>query len=98
LKTDGVAKLYQVPGYAGTVGLIRPITQCFCNECNRIRITTDGRLKPCLHSSDEIPLKGLTGHALEGAIKKGMFYKPGQHDLNENNRSRSRRAMNEIGG
>jgi len=97
-KTDGVATLYYVPGYKGTVGLIRPMTACFCNQCNRIRITTDGKLKPCLHSEDEIPLRGLSGDVLKQAIKKGIFYKPTQHYLNENKQSKTKRNMNEIGG
>ncbi len=95
--TDGVAELYRVPGWVGTVGLIRPLSHCFCDRCNRIRVTADGRLKPCLHSDREIPLRGLSGEALERAIREAAAVKPDRHHLAEHH-SDSRRNMNEIGG
>jgi len=94
---DGVAELYHVPGWAGTVGLIRPMSHCFCDRCNRIRITADGRLKPCLHAQREIPLRGLRGEALEQAIRDATAAKPESHHLTERH-SDSVRNMNEIGG
>ena len=95
--TDGVAELYRVPGWVGTVGLIRPLSHCFCDRCNRIRVTADGKLKPCLHSDREIPLRGLSGEALERAIREATAVKPDRHHLAEHH-SDSRRNMNEIGG
>ena len=64
LRRDGVAELWHAPGWAGNVGLIRPMSHRFCDGCSRIRVTADGRLKPCLHSSAEIALRGLHGEAL----------------------------------
>ena len=55
----GVAKLYRLPGAQGNIGLISPVSAHFCGECNRIRLTADGKIKPCLHSAQEYPLKGL---------------------------------------
>ncbi len=98
IHTDGVAEIYQVPGWAGTVGLIRPVSCSFCERCNRIRITADGKLKPCLHSSREIPLRGLAGEKLEQAIREAAAAKPERHHLAETGRSGSGRDMNEIGG
>ncbi len=95
---DGVAELYRVPGYRGTVGLIRPISHRFCADCNRIRITADGKLKPCLHSRAEIPLRGLHGEELHQAILEGIAAKPERHFLQEKGVSDCRRDMNEIGG
>ena len=95
--SDGVAELYRAPGWAGTVGLIRPMSHCFCDRCNRIRITADGRLKPCLHSQREIPLRGLRGEALERAIRDAAAAKPERHHLADGC-SNSIRNMNEIGG
>ena len=46
---SGVAQLYRLPGAAGMVGLIEPMSCAFCADCTRIRITADGKLKPCLH-------------------------------------------------
>ena len=93
----GVAELYRVPGWRGTVGLIRPVTRCFCASCDRIRVTADGNLKPCLHSAEEIPLRGLRGAALEDAIRAGAAAKPARHGLTEGG-SASAREMYAIGG
>jgi cyclic pyranopterin phosphate synthase len=93
---DGVARLYRVPGYAGTVGLIRPVSAHFCPECTRMRLTADGKLKPCLHSSQEINVKGLTGTALEAAFRQAILAKPERHHLEHG--SESVRNMNAIGG
>ncbi|MBR3561222.1 MAG: GTP 3',8-cyclase MoaA [Oscillospiraceae bacterium] len=93
---DGVAELYRVPGYRGTVGLIRPMSRCFCAECDRIRVTADGKLKPCLHSSAELPLRGLHGIDLENAIRQGASIKPSRHHLAQG--SDTPRGMYEIGG
>ena len=58
-KDGGVAKLYRLPGAKGNIGLISPINAHFCCECNRIRLTADGKLKPCLHAPDEYSIKVL---------------------------------------
>lgn len=96
--SDGVSELYRVPGYAGTVGLIRPISRHFCPSCNRIRLTADGKLKPCLHSAQEIELRGLTGQALEQTIREAILSKPQRHHLGGGAASESLRGMNAIGG
>jgi cyclic pyranopterin phosphate synthase len=95
--SDGVARLYKLPGAVGTVGLISPISSHFCPDCNRIRVTSDGKLKPCLHSADEIPLRGLHGDELLEAMRNGLFSKPQRHFIDEAG-SGSLRNMNEIGG
>ncbi len=94
---DGVAELYRVPGWRGTVGLIRPMTRCFCASCDRIRVTADGKLKPCLHSPEEISLRGKHGAALEEAVRAGAAAKPERHYLTSAG-SAAARDMNEIGG
>lgn len=96
--SSGVAKLYRLPGATGTVGLISPISSHFCPTCNRIRVTSDGKLKPCLHSSDEVNLRGLHGQALVDTIRSAVRSKPKRHHLDESARSGSIRNMNEIGG
>lgn len=95
---DGVAKIYQLPGGLGTVGLISPISSHFCPTCNRIRIAADGMLKPCLHSADEINLRGLHGTELEEAIRSAISQKPRKHNLDTGEISASARNMNAIGG
>lgn len=96
--TDGVAELFSAPGWAGRVGLIRPMSHRFCAGCTRIRVTADGRLKPCLHSADEVDLRGLAGEALHEALLAGIALKPAHHDMDGAHASESSRAMNEIGG
>lgn len=94
---SGVAKIYKIRGQKGRIGLISPISCSFCEDCNRIRLTSDGKLKPCLHSKDEINLKGLSGEELEEVFKRGIFEKPEKHHL-EDGKSESARDMNKIGG
>lgn len=98
LEQSGVAELYRVPGYRGTVGLIRPISGCFCPSCDRIRVTADGRLKPCLHSAEEIMLRGLNREELKEAIAGAILAKPQRHYLGASVPSRAARDMYEIGG
>ena len=95
---QGVSELYQAPGWKGSVGLIRPMTHRFCSSCDRIRVTADGRLKPCLHSAAEVNLRGLSGQDLVEAIRAGIAAKPRGHRMDNGRASDSLRAMNEIGG
>lgn len=95
---DGVAELYRVPGWAGRVGLIRPMSHKFCDGCSRIRVTSDGWLKPCLHSAAELDLRGLAGEELLAQIARGVAAKPAYHRMDHTRASESARDMNEIGG
>ena len=97
IEPNGVARRYRLPGAVGTAGLITPMSHEFCGECRRIRVTADGRLKGCLHSREEIPLRGLHGDALTAAIQQGILQKPRQHHLTEH-ASDTPRTMNQIGG
>jgi len=96
--TDGVSELYRKPGNKGSVGLISPISHHFCPSCNKVRVTADGKLKPCLHSAEEINLRGLRGEGLEDTIRDAILAKPYKHELEQEERSRSLRNMNAIGG
>lgn len=97
IDTQGVARRYRLPGAKGTVGLISPLSHDFCGQCRRIRVTADGKLKGCLHSREEIPLRGLHNKELEEAIRRGILQKPRQHHLAEG-ASDTPRTMNQIGG
>ena len=95
----GVAKLYRLPGALGNIGLISPVSAHFCGECNRLRLTADGKLKPCLHAADEYPIKGLDKAGMKAVFEQAIWNKPAWHgDLDAVNRSRAGRNMNEIGG
>lgn len=95
---DGVAACYRLPDAKGTVGLIAPMSHAFCAECSRIRITADGKLKPCLHSDAEITLRGLSGEELEQAIRRGILMKPERHHMDETGVTETHRGMFAIGG
>ena len=97
IEAQGVARRYKLPGALGTVGLISPVSHDFCAECRRVRVTSDGRLKGCLHSREEISLRGLHGEALADAIQQGILHKPERHHLAERP-SDTPRNMNQIGG
>ena len=95
----GVAKLYRLPGAMGNVGLISPINAHFCGACNRMRLTADGKLKPCLHAADEYTIKGLSYDEMKVVMEKAIWNKPAWHgDLDALHRSQAGRNMNEIGG
>ena len=98
-KDGGVAKLYRLPGAMGNIGLISPINAHFCCECNRIRLTADGKLKPCLHSHDEFSIKGLDKAAMAEQFRAAIAAKPTCHgELSHASRSQAGRNMNQIGG
>ncbi len=96
---DGVARLYRIPGAPGRVGLIRPISCEFCEGCNKIRLTADGKLKPCLHSDQEISIKGLMQEDMKETLKRAILEKPERRgNLDADNPSEAGRDMNQIGG
>ncbi len=95
----GVARLYRLPGAQGNVGLISPISAHFCAECNRIRMTADGKLKPCLHSAEELSLKGLDEAGMTEVFRRAILSKPQWHgELSYSHHSHANRTMNQIGG
>ena len=95
----GVARLYRLPGAKGNIGLISPVSDHFCAACNRIRLTADGKLKPCLHSAEEITLKGLSPEEMRETMRQAIFNKPSCHaELSATQHSLAARNMNQIGG
>ena len=95
----GPAKLYRLPGALGNVGVISPVSAHFCGGCDRLRLTADGKLKPCLHSDAEYPIKGLDRAGMAEQMKAAILGKPEWHGkLNYVNQSRANRSMNRIGG
>ena len=92
------AKYYKLPNAKGKVGLINPISCKFCENCNRIRITADGKLKNCLHSDVETDLKLYINdkNKLNEEIIKSIMAKPKEHNLE--NGDYIKRNMIKIGG
>ena len=94
-----VAKTFRINGAMADVGLISAVSNYFCRECNRIRLTADGKLKPCLHSNQEINIKGLDEKAMEEKFREAILSKPEKHEvLSYESRSHAERNMNQIGG
>jgi cyclic pyranopterin phosphate synthase len=84
------AKIFRIKGFCGTLGFISPISQPFCASCNKLRLTSDGRLRNCLHSAKTIDLKkALHENKPEGTlarlIKEAIGLKPKSHNLSEQN-------------
>lgn len=95
----GVARLYRFPGAQGSVGLISPVSAHFCAGCNRIRLTADGKLKPCLHSAEEYSIRGLDREGMREQLVRAIMAKPPFHcELSATSRSNAGRDMNQIGG
>lgn len=82
----------------GCIGLIRPLSQCFCSECNRIRVTADGCLLPCLHRDVEYMIKGLSEDEMKETMEAAIANKPDGHKMGGTHRSDNPDYMNQIGG
>ena len=96
---EGVARLYRLPEAQGNIGLISPVSNHFCGECNRLRLTADGHLKPCLHSREEICIKGLDYEEMALEMERAIGLKPREHEaLSAQEPSHAARTMNRIGG
>lgn len=98
----GPAKYYRLPGATGTVGLITPVSEHFCSQCNRLRLTADGQLRPCLLSDIEIDLRtplrqGAGVDEITALLEHCIRQKPRQHHLAEHE-SVEKRLMAQIGG
>jgi cyclic pyranopterin phosphate synthase len=93
-----VARMYTLPNGKGKVGLISPLSSHFCNYCNRIRVTPDGKLKSCLHSNQEIDLLNAHPDELYKLIFEGIKSKPTKHNIGIKDTTLVYRNMNEIGG
>ncbi len=95
------AKYYKLPGGVGRVGLINPISSHFCGDCNRLRVTSDGKIKPCLHSNHEIDILEAVRNNPENihdVLKTAIMSKPEKHDLYSLDHEESNRGMFQIGG
>jgi cyclic pyranopterin phosphate synthase len=96
------ARVWRIPGSAGTIGFISPVSAPFCAHCNRVRLTADGKLRLCLLRADEIDLRdlmrsGASDTDLEHQLRRGIWRKPWGHGLAEGDRNIGR-GMSQIGG
>ncbi|NLE07666.1 MAG: GTP 3',8-cyclase MoaA [Dehalococcoidales bacterium] len=87
LKGNGPAKVFRFKGASGTIGFITPVTEHFCATCNRLRVTSDGALRPCLLSEDELNVRdalrsGVGIEELKKLIQQAVNLKRKEHNLN----------------
>jgi cyclic pyranopterin phosphate synthase len=99
---NGPAKYFRFPHAKGTIGFITPISEHFCFRCNRLRLTSDGKLRPCLLADDEIDLKqplrsGISLEGLKQLIQEAVANKPLQHHLAKGYIPKNR-PMTQVGG
>jgi cyclic pyranopterin phosphate synthase len=104
-KSDGPAHIFRLPGGAGTIGFISPVSRHFCGACNRLRLTADGHLRACLLSDDETDIKGplregCTDETIGELIRETISRKPERHEIAciENHIKKCMKAMPRIGG
>ena len=108
-RTNGPAEYYRFPGFSGRIGFISPISHKFCGECNRIRLTCEGRLKLCLHYDKGLELKPLLRGASDEEIRERILAavreKPSEHHFREKSAggyladgAEDQRKMVQIGG
>lgn len=99
----GPASYIKLKGFSGKVGFISPLSSCFCEECNRIRVTSDGFLKKCLNFKDGMDLKEIlrnenNDEKILEVIREIIYTKPVKHSFFENKINEDSRYMNQIGG
>ncbi len=99
---NGPAKYFRLPDATGTIGFITPVTEHFCYHCNRLRLTADGKLRPCLLSEEEIDLRGAlrigaSAAELKKLIEEAIARKPLGHKLAEGSTLRDR-PFSQVGG
>jgi len=97
---NSTAQLYKLQNSKGKIGFISPISCKFCPDCNKIRLTSTGTIKPCLHSKEEINLREYINNEelLTNQLKSAIFNKPLEHHLEQESASRSAKMMYQIGG
>ena len=102
-ENDGPARHFRLPGAKGLLGFISPLTAHFCGTCNRLRLTADGKLRPCLFSESEIDLKtpmraGCGDDELVRLLNVALSVKPEGHSMAQGVQKVYRRTMSRIGG
>jgi len=100
---NGPAKYYAFPGAGGSIGFINAVSEHFCFQCNRLRLTADGKLRTCLMSEAETDLRGplrdgVSDDALKAIISEAVAHKPLRHHLEQDADDEPRRPFSQVGG
>lgn len=96
---NGPAKYYRLAGAAGSIGVITPMTHTYCGDCNRVRLTADGRLRTCLYGDHEVNLREplRAGLGLKPFFVQALAEKPKEHNLLQL-RVGGLKALSQVGG
>ncbi len=99
---NGPARYYQLPGAKGTIGFIEAISNHFCRTCNRLRLTAEGKIRPCLHHRSEIDLRELlrrggSDEEIIATIRYAITLKPEGHTMDTEGWDQER-TMFQLGG
>ncbi|HUQ79755.1 MAG TPA: GTP 3',8-cyclase MoaA [Gemmatimonadaceae bacterium] len=99
VRGNGPAKYYRIAGGAGSVGVITPMTHTYCETCNRVRLTADGRLRTCLFGDHEVLLRDALRASvpLEPLFRQALADKPKEHALLQM-KVGGLRALSQVGG
>jgi len=100
---DGPARRFRLEGAIGEIGLIGPVSDHFCEACNRLRLTPDGKIRTCLFSDEEIDVKsflrdGGSDEDLRKQLLVALMTKPEKHHINTHQFKKCQRNMSAIGG
>jgi GTP 3',8-cyclase len=100
---SATARVFRFADGRGEIGFVNPVSEPFCADCNRIRLTSDGKLRTCLFSLHETDLRGplragATDAELEAEIRAAVWRKELKHRINEPGFVQPRRTMSAIGG
>ncbi len=100
---EGPARVFQFTGAVGKIGFISPISHHFCDRCNRLRLTSEGKLRSCLLTDQETDLKtiirnGGSDRDIQNALRDTILNKPKGHKLNEKKSGNCHGQMSRIGG
>jgi GTP 3',8-cyclase len=100
---SSTARVYRFADGQGRIGLINPVSEPFCGDCNRIRLTADGRLRTCLFSLNETDLRspmreGASDSELETTVRRAVWRKELKHHVGEPGFIQPDRTMSAIGG
>ncbi len=100
---DGPSKRFKIEGAIGEIGLIGAVSSHFCSDCNRLRLTPDGKIRTCLFSDEEIDVreilrKGGSDQNLKERLLDALRTKPERHHINSHQFKKCQRNMSAIGG
>jgi len=100
---DGPSKRFKIEGAIGEIGLIGAVSSHFCSDCNRLRLTPDGKIRTCLFSDEEIDVreilrKGGRDQDLKERLLVALRTKPERHHINSHQFKKCQRNMSAIGG